>query len=615
MLCDDLEGWDGGVGTRSKEPACQCRRCKRCRFNPWVGKIPWRRAWQPTPGFLPGESHGQISNLTANTDYEFRVKTRYENGPSSYATISFTTDMTLPYACGFENGQERWSFVDCDLEYLPSGGYSLYPMFFYTGLSSDASYEGGYAFRFAMYFSDPKPQYLISPRFTGTKATTVSFCYINGSLAQTEAFQVGYSTTTDDVNSFTWGNEITIQDMQWTRYETVFPAGTRFIAVKYTSNQNMLFLDDFRFEEYFPYAKPTNLVASVLTDQSATLTWTASDASATGYAYQYRKLGADGWSAEATVNAASVTLNGLPANTEYEFRVKALYAGGHVSNYASTRFMTEGPVERLPHIQGFENGMGGWRIVEGNIKTGISSSPDYIRTDNYGFKFYQHTATQYLMSPRLDDSSALAVEFWYKCLETDLGEGTYHLYRADFQVGYSTTTKDPTAFTWGETTLTSHGWLQYTATFPAGTRYVAIKWVDGYPFYIDDIKFTYPTYTYAEWASANGITGAWDAKDAFGIHNVFRYAFNVPTGKFENPPLISISFDASGNPVVRTPPLSPAFLGFDLSIRATDTLDGSGGTSYSLDPSGTTVIPKNSSPSRFFRLRAAEHIEIIVPTN
>ena len=42
-----------------KEPACQCRRHKRHEFNPWVGKIPWRRAWQPTSVFLPGESHGQ----------------------------------------------------------------------------------------------------------------------------------------------------------------------------------------------------------------------------------------------------------------------------------------------------------------------------------------------------------------------------------------------------------------------------------------------------------------------------------------------------------------------------------------------------------------------------
>ena len=40
----------------SIEPACQCRRCKRHRFDPWVKKIPWRRAWQPTSVFLPGES-------------------------------------------------------------------------------------------------------------------------------------------------------------------------------------------------------------------------------------------------------------------------------------------------------------------------------------------------------------------------------------------------------------------------------------------------------------------------------------------------------------------------------------------------------------------------------
>ena len=34
----------------------QCKRDKRLSFDPWVGKIPWRRAWQPTPVILPGES-------------------------------------------------------------------------------------------------------------------------------------------------------------------------------------------------------------------------------------------------------------------------------------------------------------------------------------------------------------------------------------------------------------------------------------------------------------------------------------------------------------------------------------------------------------------------------
>ena len=53
-----LQGFPGDAS--SKEPAGQCRRrCKRCRFVPWVRKIPWKRAWQPTPVFLPGESQGQ----------------------------------------------------------------------------------------------------------------------------------------------------------------------------------------------------------------------------------------------------------------------------------------------------------------------------------------------------------------------------------------------------------------------------------------------------------------------------------------------------------------------------------------------------------------------------
>ena len=44
-----------------KEPACQCRRHKKHGFNPWARKIPWRRAWQPTPVLLLGEFHAQRS--------------------------------------------------------------------------------------------------------------------------------------------------------------------------------------------------------------------------------------------------------------------------------------------------------------------------------------------------------------------------------------------------------------------------------------------------------------------------------------------------------------------------------------------------------------------------
>ena len=42
--------------------------CRRPGLNSWVRKIAWRRAWQPTPVFLPGEFHGQ-RNLTSYSDW------------------------------------------------------------------------------------------------------------------------------------------------------------------------------------------------------------------------------------------------------------------------------------------------------------------------------------------------------------------------------------------------------------------------------------------------------------------------------------------------------------------------------------------------------------------
>ena len=46
----------GSIFTAAVSLTSQCR---RPGFDPWVGKIPWRRKWQPTPVFLPGESCGQ----------------------------------------------------------------------------------------------------------------------------------------------------------------------------------------------------------------------------------------------------------------------------------------------------------------------------------------------------------------------------------------------------------------------------------------------------------------------------------------------------------------------------------------------------------------------------
>ena len=59
-VCPAPWSWQGfPAGTSGKEPAWQTRGHEEHGFNPWVGKTPWRRVWQPTSEFLPGESHGR----------------------------------------------------------------------------------------------------------------------------------------------------------------------------------------------------------------------------------------------------------------------------------------------------------------------------------------------------------------------------------------------------------------------------------------------------------------------------------------------------------------------------------------------------------------------------
>ena len=48
---------------RGKESTCQCKRCKRCGFDPRIGKIPWSRKWQPTPVFLLRKFHVQRNQV------------------------------------------------------------------------------------------------------------------------------------------------------------------------------------------------------------------------------------------------------------------------------------------------------------------------------------------------------------------------------------------------------------------------------------------------------------------------------------------------------------------------------------------------------------------------
>ena len=75
VLCFDFISFFSGLPRwlSGKESACQWR---TPGFDPWVQKIPWRRKWQPTPGFLPGESHGQRSLVAGSQKVRHDVVTK-----------------------------------------------------------------------------------------------------------------------------------------------------------------------------------------------------------------------------------------------------------------------------------------------------------------------------------------------------------------------------------------------------------------------------------------------------------------------------------------------------------------------------------------------------------
>ena len=85
-------------GTSSKESTCQCRRHKIPGFDPWVRKIPWKRAWKSTPGFLPRTSHVQ------------RSLTGYS--PWGCKESDMTGRLTLPLSsCKHVYSSCHWTFI------------------------------------------------------------------------------------------------------------------------------------------------------------------------------------------------------------------------------------------------------------------------------------------------------------------------------------------------------------------------------------------------------------------------------------------------------------------------------------------------------------------------
>ena len=100
-------------GTSGKEPTCQCRRYKIPGFNPWVRKIPWRRAWQSTSVFLPGESSwteepGGLQSIWSETDM---TEATWHTHMPIYTHISMCNWVTLLHIRNTHNIVNNYTLI------------------------------------------------------------------------------------------------------------------------------------------------------------------------------------------------------------------------------------------------------------------------------------------------------------------------------------------------------------------------------------------------------------------------------------------------------------------------------------------------------------------------
>ena len=132
---------------------------------------------------------------------------------------------------GFEDGMGEWTMNNCHSSSGPSSSYT--------------AHGGSSVFRF--YYTSNYPQYLISPVLEDNNGGNMSFYYASYSLNYDETFKVGYSTTTNDPSAFTWGSQVTatnVYSSEYLQYGYDFPAGTKYVAIACTSNDQFYFFVD-----------------------------------------------------------------------------------------------------------------------------------------------------------------------------------------------------------------------------------------------------------------------------------------------------------------------------------------------------------------------------------
>lgn len=228
--------------------------------------------------------------------------------------------------------------------------------------SNNYAYEGNQSFRFSSAkFNNERNynQYLISPELNSEVPMMVSFNYANASALKDETFAVGYSTTDNELTSFIWEDDIVNSgNTDWQLYRNLnVPANVKYVAIHYKSeHQAYLYIDNFQVKPVPTCPAPVEVKAVSTTENTANIIWTLGDEEEDWeYVYGVAPLNL-ATATPVAVEDNQVTLNGLTANTNYEFAVRALCGANEISEWSEVlNFWTTTTPATLPYTQTFED--------------------------------------------------------------------------------------------------------------------------------------------------------------------------------------------------------------------------------------------------------------------
>ena len=499
-----------------------------------------------------GSETADFSSVTASTYYVVFKFSQTQGSWYSAAidNVCVTTnapdpcDKTIPYTYGFEDASDFscWTTVDCESCSNNSSLYGLYT-------SSSYAHNGSKLFVFSSYCGETDPQYLISPKLRGVQnGVHVEFDYATVNFAQgaPETFQVGYSTTTNSVNSFTWVDSRTCTSSTYEHFSANYMGNVKYVAVKYTSADSYyLFLDDFIIEEAPNCLEPTNVVASNETTTSATIGWTAGG-SETEWDLYYTSNPSDVPTASTTPSVSGITTNyrnltSLTAATTYYVYVRAACSSTETSAWSNPCiFNTECYEMALPYSYGFEDGALSvcWTpINESPVYMSIEVTTTNPRTGSYHLNLDRRTpnGTQIIVLPEVDATYALSnYEVSFYAMLSNGGNSDYTATGRTLTIGVMTDPMDESTFVAvGSAVTPTSSYAQYTfdlSSYTGNGQYIAIKHDEsssgnnGYT-YIDDLQINALPCPVPSGLSATNITAASATLDWTGDQSYYNVRY------------------------------------------------------------------------------------------